>query len=82
MDINRAIEAAKTFCRKESYDEKKIDEMYKQTISGKLYVMRFPNTDTDGLTNDMGTQAAPVLVVNSDYTVAETGDASNILRQE
>ena len=82
MNIETALESAREYCRSHGYDASKVDEMYKQTISGELYIAYFPNVDTDGLTNDMGTQAVPVLVVSKDYTVIEMNEADNVLRRD
>lgn len=43
MDIAKAVLAAKEYCKEKGYNEKAIDALYKQVISGKMYVAKFPD---------------------------------------
>lgn len=71
MDTGKALLSVKKKCMELGFDQTKVDSLYRQMISGKLYFAYFPNKDTDGLTNDMGTQAVPLFVVDSTYCVKE-----------
>ena len=68
MEIQKAVTAVKRRCTELGYDPKKVDTLYKQILSGRLYAF-FPDVDTDGLTNDIATQAVPVAVVDEAYHV-------------
>lgn len=69
MEIHKAVTAAKRRCAELGYDPEKVDTLYKQILSDKLYLAFFPDVDTDGLTNDIATQAVPVAVVDEMYHV-------------
>lgn len=67
---------------KKGYNEKAIDALYKQVISGKMYVAKFPDVSADGLKNDLDTRPIPVLVVDADYSVTEFADGWEFLKSE
>lgn len=69
LEIRKAVAAVKQRCAELGYAPGKVDTLYKQIMSGKLYLAFFPDAETDGLTNDMETQAVPVALVDDSYNV-------------
>ena len=82
MNIEKAIATAKENCKENGYNEEAIDTLYKQIISGKMYVAKFPDISADGLKNDLDTRPIPVLVVDADYSVTEFTDGLEFLKSE
>lgn len=70
MEINKALLAVKEKCLELGLDPQMVGSLYRQMLSEKLYFAYFPSKDTDGLTNDIGTQAVPVFSVDSEYHVS------------
>lgn len=70
MDVNKALLSVKEKCLELGLDPQKVDSLYRQMISEKLYFAFFPNKNTDGLTNDIATQAVPVFSVDTKYNVS------------
>lgn len=82
LNIARAVLAAKEYCKEKGYNEKAIDVLYKQVISGKMYVAKFPDVSADGLKNDLDTRPIPVLAVDADYSVTEFAGGWEFLKSE
>lgn len=71
MDVEKATAAVKAHCEKCGYDVSKVDTMYRQMLSGRLYYAFFPREGKNGLMDDMETQAVPLFAVDSAYCVEE-----------
>lgn len=71
MNTESATVAVKLYCEKRGYDASKVDTMYQQMLSGRLYYAYFPKKSTNGLMDDMETQAVPLFAVDSAYCVDE-----------
>ncbi len=82
MDVRRALDAARRYCVAAGYDSDIIGSLYKQVISGKLYIAYFPDTAPNGLSNDLETRAIPALVVDSALRVSETDCTKKVLARE
>lgn len=71
MSVEKATTAVKAYCQKRGYDASKVDTMYRQMLSGRLYYAFFHRDGKNGLMDDMETQAVPLFAVDSSYCVEE-----------